>query len=81
MSRTTLRNTLLGIGATAAAIAFGYFGVQYIGKNNMFTIAATVGGAGVISYVLQKPSQPQAPNSEPEVPTAPIKTQRRRNKS
>ena len=74
MSRTTLRNTVLGIGATAAAIALGYFGVQYIGKNNMFTIAPTVGGGGAISYVLQKPNQPEAP-------TAPIKTQRRRNKS
>ena len=74
MSRTTLRNTVLGIGATAAALALGYFGVQYFGRNNMFTIAAAVGGAGAISYVLQKPSQPEAP-------TAPIKTQRRRNKS
>ena len=81
MSRTTFRNTVLGIGATAAAIALGYFGVQYFGRNNMFTIAAAVGGAGAISYVLQKPNQPQAPNSEPEAPTAPIKTQRRRNKS
>ncbi|MBE9002719.1 hypothetical protein IQ274_32195 [Nostoc sp. LEGE 12447] len=83
MSRTTLRNTVLGIGATAAAaaIAFGYFGVQQFGRNNMFIIAAAVGGAGAISYVLQKPSQPQAPNSQPEAPTALIKTQRRRNKS
>ncbi|WP_138505367.1 hypothetical protein [Nostoc sp. PA-18-2419] len=74
MNRTTFRNTVLGIGATAAALALGYFGVQYFGKNNMFTIAAAVGGGGVISYVLQKPSQPEAP-------TAPVKTQRRRNKS
>ncbi len=74
MNRTTFRNTVLGIGATAAALALGYFGVQYFGRNNMFTIAAAVGGAGAISYVLQKPSQPEAP-------TAPIKTQRRRNKS
>ncbi|WP_373526609.1 hypothetical protein [Nostoc sp.] len=74
MNRTTFRNTVLGIGATAAAIAFGYFGVQYIGKNNMFTIAAAVGGAGAISYVLQKPTQGESP-------TAPIKTQRRRNRS
>ncbi|MCC5653768.1 hypothetical protein LC609_29115 [Nostoc sp. XA013] len=81
MTKSTFRNTLLGIGATAAVIAFGYFGVQYFGRNNMFTIAAAVGGAGAISYVLQKPSQPQAPNSEPEAPTAPIKTQRKRNKS
>ncbi|MBD2509800.1 hypothetical protein H6G91_21290 [Nostoc muscorum FACHB-395] len=81
MTKSRFRNTVLGIGATAAALALGYFGVQYIGKNNMFTIAAAVGGAGAISYVLQKPNQPQAPNSEPEVPTAPIKTQRRRNKS
>ncbi|MHC5746601.1 MAG: hypothetical protein ACYTXT_32865 [Nostoc sp.] len=75
------RTTLAGIGATAAALALGYFGVQQLGRNNMFTIAAAVGGAGAISYVLQKPNQPQAPNSEPEAPTAPIKTQRRRNKS
>ncbi|MFW9264816.1 hypothetical protein [Nostoc sp. CALU 546] len=81
MTKSRFRNTVLGIGATAAAIAFGYFGVQYFGKNNMFTIAAAVGGAGAISYVLQKPNQPQAPNSEPEAPTAPIKAQRRRNKS
>jgi uncharacterized membrane protein YeaQ/YmgE (transglycosylase-associated protein family) len=44
MNRTTFRNTVLGIGATAAAIAFGYFGVQQLGRNNMFTIAAAVGG-------------------------------------
>jgi uncharacterized membrane protein YeaQ/YmgE (transglycosylase-associated protein family) len=74
MSRTTFRNTVLGIGATAAAIAFGYFGVQQLGRNNMFTIAAAVGGAGAISYVLQKPSQPEAP-------TAPIKAQRKGKKS
>jgi uncharacterized membrane protein YeaQ/YmgE (transglycosylase-associated protein family) len=74
MSRTTLRNTVLGIGATAAALAVGYFGVQYFGRNNMFTIAAAVGGAGAISYVLQKPSQPQAP-------TVPIKAQRKGKKS
>ena len=74
MTKSRFRNTVLGIGATAAAIAFGYFGVQHNGRNNMFTIAAAVGGAGAISYVLQKPSQPEAP-------TAPIKAQRRRNKS
>ncbi len=74
MTKSRLRNTLLGIGATAAAIAVGYFGVQQLGRNNMFTIAAAVGGAGAISYVLQKPDQP-----EPQ-PT-PIKVQRRRNKS
>ncbi|MBG1267222.1 hypothetical protein [Nostoc sp. WHI] len=68
MSRTTFRNTVLGIGATAAAIAFGYFGVQYNGRNNMFTIAAAVGGAGAISYVLQKPTQG-------ETPATPIKIQ------
>jgi hypothetical protein len=81
MTKSRFRNTVLGIGATAAALALGYFGVQYFGRNNMFTIAAAVGGGGAISYVLQKPSQPQAPNSELEAPTAPIKTQRRRNKS
>ncbi|MCC5634241.1 hypothetical protein LC613_43355 [Nostoc sphaeroides CHAB 2801] len=81
MTKSRFRNTVLGIGATAAALALGYFGVQHNGRNNMFTIAAAVGGAGAISYVLQKPSQPEAPNSEPEAPTAPIKTQRRRNKS
>ena len=74
MTKSTFRNTVLGIGATAAALAFGYFGVQYIGKNNMFTIAAAVGGGGAISYVLQKPSQPEAP-------TAPIKAQRKGKKS
>ena len=74
MTKSRFRNTVLGIGATAAALALGYFGVQQLGRNNMFTIAAAVGGAGAISYVLQKPNQPEAP-------TAPIKTQRRRNKS
>ena len=72
------------LGLTVAALSFlalGYFGVQYFGKNNMFTIAAAVGGAGAISYVLQKPNQPQAPNSEPEAPTAPIKAQRKGKKS
>ncbi|MHC5823503.1 MAG: hypothetical protein ACYT04_48630 [Nostoc sp.] len=74
MNRTRLRNTVLGIGATAAALALGYFGVQQLGRNNMFTIAAAVGGGGAISYVLQKPSQPEAP-------TAPIKAQRKGRKS
>jgi uncharacterized membrane protein YeaQ/YmgE (transglycosylase-associated protein family) len=74
MNRTTFRNTVLGIGATAAALALGYFGVQQLGRNNMFTIAAAVGGAGAISYVLQKPNQPEAP-------TAPIKAQRKGRKS
>ncbi|MBD2731285.1 hypothetical protein H6G96_34510 [Nostoc sp. FACHB-892] len=74
MNRTTFRNTVLGIGATAAALALGYFGVQQLGRNNMFTIAAAVGGAGAISYVLQKPSQPEAP-------AAPIKAQRKGKKS
>jgi uncharacterized membrane protein YeaQ/YmgE (transglycosylase-associated protein family) len=74
MNRTTFRNTVLGIGATAAALALGYFGVQQLGRNNMFTIAAAVGGAGAISYVLQKPAQPEAP-------TAPMKTQRKGKKS
>lgn len=79
MTKSRFRNTVLGIGATAAAISVGYFGVQQLGRNNMFTIAAAVGGAGAISYVLQKPAQPKAPNSEPEAPQ--VKTQRRRNKS
>lgn len=74
MTKSRFRNTVLGIGATAAALALGYFGVQQLGRNNMFTIAAAVGGAGAISYVLQKPSQPEAP-------TAPIKTQRKGRKS
>ncbi|QLE52999.1 hypothetical protein FD724_34160 (plasmid) [Nostoc sp. C057] len=81
MSRTTLRNTVLGIGATAAAIAFGYFGVQYFGRNNMFTIAAAVGGGGAISYVLQKPNQPQSPSNQPEPQPTPMKTQRKGRKS
>jgi hypothetical protein len=81
MTKSRFRNTVLGIGATAAALALGYFGVQQLGRNNMFTIAAAVGGGGAISYVLQKPNQPQAPSNQPEAPTAPIKTQRRRNKS
>jgi uncharacterized membrane protein YeaQ/YmgE (transglycosylase-associated protein family) len=74
MTKSRFRNTVLGIGATAAALALGYFGVQYNGRNNMFTIAAAVGGAGAISYVLQKPTQP-------EVPAAPIKAQRKGKKS
>ncbi|MEA5606173.1 hypothetical protein [Nostoc sp. UHCC 0252] len=80
MSRTTFRNTVLGIGATAAAIAFGYFGVQYFGRNNMFTIAAAVGGGGAISYVLQRPSQPEAPSTDPEPQPTPMKTQRKGKK-
>ncbi|MFW9263303.1 hypothetical protein [Nostoc sp. CALU 546] len=74
MTKSRFRNTVLGIGATAAAIAVGYFGVQQLGRNNMFTIAAAVGGGGAISYVLQKPNQPEAP-------TAPIKAQRKGRKS
>ncbi|MEJ6488104.1 hypothetical protein N0Y54_44000 [Nostoc punctiforme UO1] len=81
MNRTRFRNTVLGIGATAAALALGYFGVQQLGRNNMFTIAAAVGGGGAISYVLQKPNQPQAPSNQPEPQPTPVKTQRRRNKS
>jgi hypothetical protein len=68
MTKSTVKNTLFGIGATAFAIALGYFGVQYIGKNNMLTIAAVVGGAGAISYVLQKPKQqPVSTQLEPEL--------------
>lgn len=68
-------NKTLGFSVAAFGfLALGYFGVQYNGRNNMFTTAAAVGGAGAISYVLQKPNQP-----EPQ-PT-PVKTQRRRNKS
>jgi hypothetical protein len=74
MTKSRFRNTVLGIGATAAALALGYFGVQQLGRNNMFTIAAAVGGGGAISYVLQKPNQPEAP-------TAPIKAQRKGRKS
>ncbi len=73
MTKSRFRNTVLGIGATAAALALGYFGVQYFGRNNMFTIAAAVGGGGAISYVLQKPSQPEAP-------ATPIKAQRKGKK-
>ncbi|MFS0519871.1 hypothetical protein ACEYW6_34950 [Nostoc sp. UIC 10607] len=80
MSRTTFRNRVLGIGATAAALALGYFGVQYFGRNTLFPIAAAVGGAGAISYVLQKSSEPQAPSSQPEPQPTPMKTQRKRNK-
>ncbi|MHC0068104.1 hypothetical protein ACWATR_35330 [Nostoc sp. UIC 10890] len=81
MNRTTFRNTVLGIGATAAALAVGYFGVQQLGRNNMFTIAAAVGGGGVISYVLQKPNQPQSPSNQPEPQPTPIKAQRKGKKS
>ena len=80
MTKSRFRNTVLGIGATAAALALGYFGVQYFGRNNMFTIAAAVGGGGAISYVLQRPSQPEAPSTDPEPQSTPVKTQRRRNK-
>jgi hypothetical protein len=80
MTKSRFRNTVLGIGATAAALALGYFGVQQLGRNNMFTIAAAVGGAGAISYVLQKPSQPQAPSNQPEPQPTPMKTQRKGKK-
>ncbi|WP_392476337.1 hypothetical protein [Nostoc sp. C110] len=81
MTKSRFRNTLLGIGATAAALALGYFGVQYFGRNNMFTIAAAVGGGGAISYVLQKPNQPQSPSNQPEPQPTPMKTQRKGRKS
>ncbi|MBC1222320.1 hypothetical protein [Nostoc sp. UCD120] len=80
MTKSRFRNTVLGIGATAAALAVGYFGVQQFGRNNMFTIAAAVGGGGAISYVLQRPSQPETPSTDPEPQPTPVKTQRRRNK-
>jgi hypothetical protein len=67
--------------ATLGFLALGYFGVQYFGRNNMFTIAAAVGGAGAISYVLQKPSQPQSPSNQPEPQPTPMKTQRKGRKS
>ncbi|MBW4455736.1 MAG: hypothetical protein KME55_25215 [Nostoc indistinguendum CM1-VF10] len=68
-------NKTLGLSVAAQGfLALGYFGVQQLGRNNMFTIAAVVGGAGAINYVLQKPSQPEAP-------TAPIKAQRKGKKS
>ncbi|MEA5605962.1 hypothetical protein [Nostoc sp. UHCC 0252] len=81
MTKSRFRNTVLGIGATAAALALGYFGVQYFGRNNMFTIAAAVGGGGAISYVLQKPNQPQSPSNQPEPQPTPMKTQRKGRKS
>ena len=81
MTKSRFRNTVLGIGATAAALAVGYFGVQYFGRNNMFTIAAAVGGGGAISYVLQKPNQPQSPSNQPEPQPTPMKTQRKGKKS
>ena len=69
-----MKNKTLGFSVAALGfLALGYFGVQYFGRNNMFTIAAAVGGAGAISYVIQKPSQPEAP-------AATVKTQRRKNK-
>jgi hypothetical protein len=80
MTKSRFRNTVLGIGATAAALAVGYFGVQHNGRNNMFTIAAAVGGAGAISYVLQKPNQPQSPSNQPEPQPTPIKAQRKGKK-
>jgi hypothetical protein len=81
MTKSRFRNTVLGIGATAAALALGYFGVQHNGRNNMFTIAAAVGGGGAISYVLQKPNQPQAPSNQPEPQPTPMKTQSQGKKS
>jgi hypothetical protein len=43
-------NKTLGFSVAALSfLALGYFGVQYFGKNNMFTTAAAVGGAGAIS--------------------------------
>ena len=62
MSKSRFRNTVLGIGATAAALALGYFGVQQLGRNNMFTIAAAVGGAGAISYVHAKAEPARSTN-------------------
>lgn len=43
----------------------------------MFTLAVAVGGGGVISYLLQKPSEQQPPASEPEPTMPPMKTQRK----
>ncbi|QFS52966.1 hypothetical protein [Nostoc sphaeroides] len=75
-------NKTLGFSvATLGFLALGYFGVQYNGRNNMFTIAAAVGGAGAISYVLQKPSQSEAPSNQPEPQPTPIKAQRKGKKS
>ena len=80
MTKSRFRNTVLGIGVTAAALALGYFGVQQFGRNTLFPIAAAVGGAGAISYVLQKPSQSEAPSNQPEAQPTPMKTQRKGRK-
>ncbi|MBG1264179.1 hypothetical protein [Nostoc commune] len=75
-------NKTLGFSVAALSfLALGYFGVQHFGRNNMFTIAAAVGGAGAISYVLQKPNQPQSPSNQPEPQPTPMKTQRKGRKS
>ncbi|MHC5673103.1 hypothetical protein [Nostoc sp.] len=66
---------------TTAFLMLGYFGVQYFNKNTMFTLAATVGGGGAISYVLQKPSEQKPPASETAPTIAPMKTQRKAKKS
>jgi len=59
----------------------GYFGVQYFSKNTMFTLAAAIGGAGAISYVIQKPSEQNPPSNESEPTMPPMKTQNKVKKS
>lgn len=67
--------------ATTGFLMLGYFGMQYFGKNAMFITAASVGGGGAISYILQRPSEQKPPAHEPEPTIAPIKTQRKVKKS
>jgi hypothetical protein len=62
MTKSRFRNTVLGIGATAAAIAFGYFGVQQLGRNNMFTIAAAVGGCRGHQLCTSEAESARSPN-------------------
>ncbi|MBN3927178.1 hypothetical protein [Nostoc sp. NMS4] len=68
---------------TTGFLVLGYFGVQHFGRNAMFITAASVGSAGAISYVIQKPSEQKPPSSDPEPTIAPIKTvgQRKTKKS
>lgn len=47
MNKSILKNSFAGIAVTVAAVIFGYFGTQYIGKYKMLLISTGMFGLGL----------------------------------